>query len=87
MLHILFRHPPLAGDAFVNQRFAEGLKCFDLAAFGGHRRINRRTTRIQIRRDALLLGQRWEKESGIFYSSFTKCIAKAARNLECWVGV
>ena len=38
---------------------------FELAAFGGHRRVNRRTTRIQIRRDALLLRQSGDCEDAL----------------------
>lgn len=40
-----------------NDRLPEGIKGLKLAAFGGHRRIDRRTTRIQRRCDSLLLGQ------------------------------
>ncbi len=33
----------------------KSVECFELAAFDGDRGINRRATRIQMRRDALLL--------------------------------
>ena len=49
----------------ADDRTAKAVKGFELAAFGDHRRVNRRTTRIQIRCDALLLGQRREKQPGI----------------------
>ena len=42
----------------MDDGFAKSVEGFQLAAFGGHRRVNRRATRIQIRRDALLLGWR-----------------------------
>ena len=38
-------------------RESKRVEGFELVVFGGHRRVNRRTTRIQIRRDARLLGQ------------------------------
>src|ERR1017187_4298602 len=35
--------------------FAQGVESFELASFGDRGRINRRTTRIQMRRDQVLL--------------------------------
>ncbi len=48
---------------------AKSVKRFELAAFGGHCGVNRRATRIQIRRDALLLRQRREWDARFFEGS------------------
>ena len=60
-LQCRFRVQPMSHGT-ADYRRAESVKGFELAAFGGHRRVNRRATRIQIRRDALLLRQRRERE-------------------------
>lgn len=41
----------------MNPRLPQRVEGFELVAFGGHRRVQRRTTRIQIRRNPLLI--RW----------------------------
>ncbi len=46
----------------VQRDLSQALEGSQLAAFGGHRCVNRRTTRIQIRRDALLLRERRQRD-------------------------
>lgn len=57
----LHRRIETDSDCAVNRFYAESIEGFKLAAFGGHRRVNCRATRIQVGRDALLLGQRRER--------------------------
>ena len=59
ILHLHLRVKAL-GDGALDDGFAESVEGFELLLFRLHRPVNRLATRVQIRRNPLLLGEGWE---------------------------
>ena len=61
-------------EARMYDGLAEGKEGFKLASLGGHRRINRRATRIQLRLDFSLLLNRRDREMRVEVVGYTEIL-------------